>query len=352
MNIMIFGLSITSSWGNGHATTYRSLVKGLWHLGHKVTFLEKDQPWYASNRDMPESGHCRIILYNDFAQIMREMAKEVQKADLVIVGSFVDNGIEVGSWILDLANGITAFYDIDTPVTLAKMAAGDYQYLSPSLIPRYDLYLSFTGGPVLEELEDEYHAKTARQFFCSVDSDLYSPCMISRDYELGYMGTFSPDRQDKLDKLMLTPARSHDQKRFIVAGPQYPEDIQWPANVERVVHIPPGRHSQFYCSQKMTLNITRTDMIKLGHSPSVRMFEAAACCTPVITDYWPGLEMIFEPEKEILVANDSDDVQRYMTEMTAASLEKIAANALAKVIKHHNSTQRAGQLIDYYRQIA
>src|SRR3954467_3260306 len=164
LRIIFFGLSITSSWGNGHATTYRALVRELVRRGHDVLFLERDQPWYAQNRDLPAPPFCRAKLYRSVADLAAH-TDEIRKADCVLIGSYVGDGNAIGEWVVRVARGVTAFYDIDTPVTLARLARGDCPYLSPELIPRFDLYLSFTGGPTLGLLEREYGARRARALY-------------------------------------------------------------------------------------------------------------------------------------------------------------------------------------------
>ena len=207
LHILIFGLTVTSSWGNGHATTYRGLLRGLAELGHRVSFFEREQPWYAHNRDLPKPPYARVHLYSSLKYIQRKFADHVRQADLVIVGSYVPDGIELGRWVTSGAQGVTAFYDIDTPVTVAKLGSGDCEYLSRELVPRYDLYLSFTGGPTLDHLERVYHARCARPLYCSVDPTLYFPIQSKLRWDLGYMGTYSADRQPGLDTFLLEPAR-------------------------------------------------------------------------------------------------------------------------------------------------
>src|SRR5215203_1359041 len=242
LRIVILGLSITSSWGNGHATTYRGLVRELAARGHDVLFLERDVEWYASNRDLPHPPHGRTELYESVSELRQRFSTEVADADLVIVGSYVPEGTDVGEWVVHHAGGVTAFYDIDTPVTLAKLARGEEEYLSRRLIPHYQLYLSFTGGPTLRRLEEEYGAPVARPLYCSVDPALYYPEAAAAQWDLGYMGTYSDDRQPGLSRLLLEPARRWRSGRFAVAGPQYPRTIDWPTNVQRIEHLPPARH--------------------------------------------------------------------------------------------------------------
>ena len=347
LDIVILGLSITSSWGNGHATTYRGLVRELTRRGHRVRFFERDAPWYAGNRDMPRPPWGETQLYSSVQELKERHDRAVRGADLVIVGSYVPLGIEIGRWVLDTARGLTAFYDIDTPVTVARIARGDCEYLSRDLVARYDLYLSFTGGPVLRHLEDELGARAARPLYCSVDSELYLPQEAELEWELGYLGTYSDDRQPTLQRLMLSAARRLPQRRFVVAGPQYPPSIRWPKNVERITHLSPREHADFYSAQRFTLNVTRADMIRWGWSPSVRLFEAAACGVPIISDVWPGIETLFEPGKEILLSRDAGDTLRYVRELPEAERRKVGARARARVLASHTAAHRAIQLEAY-----
>ncbi|HEV7990601.1 MAG TPA: glycosyltransferase [Gemmatimonadaceae bacterium] len=344
LDIVILGLSITSSWGNGHATTYRGLVRALTERGHRVLFLERDVPWYAGNRDLSAPPYCRTALYASIPELESRFARDVQRADLVIVGSYVPDGIQVGEWVTELAEGVTAFYDIDTPVTLARLANGGTSYISTELIPRYDLYLSFTGGPTLGRLERELGSPCARPLYCAVDPSLYYPEPVAPRWELGYMGTYSDDRQPTLDRLLLQPARCWEDGRFIVVGPQYPAEIAWPHNVERREHLPPSEHRAFYISQRFTLNVTRADMIAAGHSPSVRLFEAAACGTPIVSDWWEGLDELFVPGKEIVVARDADDVLRLFHEVAEPERRAIGERARRRVLAEHTSAHRAAEL--------
>ena len=345
--IVILGLSITSSWGNGHATTFRGLVRELTALGHDVLFLERDAPWYAGNRDLPVPPWGRTALYRSLPELQEQFGAEVRDADAVIVGSYVPEGIAAGRWVQQTAGGLKAFYDIDTPVTLAQMTHGGCRYLSPELIPGYDLYLSFAGGPTLTRLEQEYHSPCARPFYCSVDPDLYFPERTAAAWDLGYLGTYSADRQPPLDRLGLEPARRWPEGRFVVAGPQYPADVLWPGNVLRIEHLAPAEHRGFYNRQRFTLNITRSDMIRLGYAPSVRLFEAAACGVPILSDYWEGLDTFFRIGREILVTRSPEDTLQVLREMPDTEREAVAERARTRVLAAHTAAHRAKELVDY-----
>jgi spore maturation protein CgeB len=349
-DIVILGLSITSSWGNGHATTYRSLVRGLAARGHRVLFLERDREWYAGNRDEPHPDGCATIVYKSADEAIARHERHVRDAGLAIVGSFVPEGARVAEWVTSVARGRTAFYDIDTPVTLAKLAAGERDYITPELIPRFDMYLSFTGGPTLRSIESRYGAPMARVLYCSVDPELYRPVSRPCLWDLGYLGTYSDDRQPVLDRLMLEPARRWTDGRFAVVGPMYPESVAWPKNVFREIHLSPREHPAFYAAQRFTLNITRAAMKQAGWSPSVRLFEAGACAAPIVSDWWEGLESIFEIGREVLVSSGPEETLRYLREISDERRLAMGRAARARVLAEHTPERRAIQLEGYWKE--
>jgi spore maturation protein CgeB len=350
MRIAIFGLSITSSWGNGHATTYRSLIKGLAGRGHEVVFYERTQPWYAANQDLRHSNLSEIVLYESIRELDASCSGHVD-ADLAMIGSYVPDGVQLAEWLLGHTRAVTAFYDIDTPVTLAALEQRRCTYLSPALIPEYDLYLSFAGGPVLDTLKRTYGARHAYPLYCSVDPDQYFPIQTAELYDLAYLGTYSPDRQPKLDMLLCESARHWPEGRFCVAGPQYPPEVAWPPNVARLDHVAPTEHCRFYNSQRFTLNVTRRDMVESGFSPSVRLFEAAACGVPVISDHWNGLERFFAPSAEILIAESCADVLAALRGMSSAEAQEIGSRARERVLREHTSEHRAMELERYVESV-
>lgn len=352
LDIVIIGLAISSSWGNGHATTYRGLVRALARAGHRVSFLERDVPWYRSYRDCPAPEGCTLHLYGSLAELEIRHASRVREADVVILGSYVPEGVSVGTWMLSTARGVTAFYDIDTPVTLAKLERGDDEYLSQELVGGYDLYLSFTGGPILERLERVFGARRARVLYCSVDPERYAPMETGTPWQLGYLGTYSADRQPTLTRLLVDVARRWPGAEFSVAGACYPEDLGWPRNITRREHVPPGEHAAFYAAQRFTLNVTRADMICAGWSPSVRLFEAAACGVPIISDYWDGIETLFKPGEELLIASTTDDVVGLLRGMGEEERLRMARRARERVLSQHTAAHRARELIDTIEMVS
>jgi spore maturation protein CgeB len=350
LKIVIFGLSITSSWGNGHATTYRALVKALHQRGHHLTFIERDVPWYRDNRDLENADYCRIELYEDLRDVPRRFASLVADAELVILGSYVPEGAILADWLISRARGITAFYDIDTPVTLSGLSTGETFYISAALIPRFDLYLSFTGGPTLSLIEDEYASPRARVLHCAADVGVLLAADPHCRWMLGYLGTYSADRQPALERLLFETSHQLPQERFVVAGCQYPENIAWPPNVALIAHQPQARHAEFYRSQRYTLNITRKDMRSAGFSPSVRLFEAAAFGVPIISDKWRGLENLFTPGREILVVEGAGELVQLLSQLPEERRREIAAAAHQRLLRSHAPHHRARQLEDYYEE--
>jgi spore maturation protein CgeB len=353
LRIVIAGLSITSSWGNGHATTYRALVRALTERGHHVLFLERDVEWYASHRDLPDPPYAHTALYASLDELQVRFRQDVQQADCVIVGSYVPEGRAVGDWVLDTAEGVTAFYDIDTPVTLASLERGtDAEYIAAAQIPRYQLYLSFSGGPALDRLECVHGAPRARPLYCSYDPRCYYPMPMEPRWDLGYMGTYSSDRQPGLQRLLVDAARQLPGSRFAVAGASYPASVRWPANVEYIEHLPQSAHRAFYTAQRFTLNLTRAEMVRLGHSPSVRLFEAAACGTPIISDAWEGLDAFFTPGAELLLASSVDDTLRHLRDVREDERRAIGQRARQRVLGAHTPQHRAQELEAYIAEAA
>lgn len=349
MRLVVFGLTISSSWGNGHATTYRALLKALAARGHEVMFFERDESWYADNRDLPDPDFCRLILYEGIDDLAgcRSM---IESADAIVIGSFVRDGVTIATKLCTRGEGVMAFYDIDTPVTMAKLARGECAYLKPGIIPEFDLYLSFTGGPFLRRIEQLYGARRAVPLYCSVDENLYRPIPTQKRWDLSYIGTYSPDRQPTLTRLLIEVARHRPDLAFAVAGPQYPEDIAWPDNVERLEHVPPEDHPAFYAASRFTLNVTRRDMIEAGFSPSVRLFEAGACGCPVLSDRWSGLDTLFAPAREVVVCDDTEDALAAL-DMPEASRRGIADAAHRRVLAGHTGAHRARELEDYLTSV-
>ena len=346
MKIVIFGLTITSAWGNGHATTFRSLVKALTRRGHRVVFIEKDVEWYRNNRDLPEPEFCTLMLYEDWRSSETCFLDQCRDADAVMIGSYFPEAIEATRILLDAGIGPMVFYDIDTPITLTGLRQHQrMDYLDAALIPRYDAYLSFTGGPALKELETRFGAQRAVGFYCSVDPDLYQPAPVREQFrcDLSYLGTYAADRQPKLISLLNQPAAMLPQQRFIIAGAMYPEDSAWAPNVSRLTHVAPPDHPAFYSSARFTLNLTRADMVAAGYSPSVRLFEASACGAAILSDDWDGLDHFLTPGQQVLLPRDEQELADILLHLSEEERLRIGRHARERILAEHTSNHRAAE---------
>lgn len=346
MKLVFLGLSITSSWGNGHATTYRGLCRALAARGHRVVFYEWDAPWYGgAQRDLPPEAcdYADVRLFDDWEAARVELRRELRDADAVVLGSYFRHGIAAADFLAQEFAGPRLYYDIDTPVTVrAYRDEGAAEYLRADQVPLFDTYLSFTGGPVLYELEARYGSPRAVPLYCAVDPAHHRRRDPRPEFRcaLGYMGTYAPDRQPGVEALLNEPARRRADLDFIVAGPQYPDDIAWPPNVRRYDHLPPADHPAFYSSNRLTLNLTRAEMRRWGWSPSVRIFEAAACGAAIVSDRWEGLETLLTPGEEILLVDSSDDVARHL-DRPEHEIRRIGAAARERVFAVHTNAARA-----------
>lgn len=344
LDIVVLGLALSSSWGNGHATTFRALLKGLRDEGHNVLFLERDVPWYAQNRDLPDPDFCEFRLYQDLPGLIATWGERIRAADAVIVGSYVPEGEALIDRVAALEPKLFCFYDIDTPVTMALLDEGKTEFLNPRQIPLFDIYFSFSGGKVLDHLETRRGARRALPLYCSVDPAQYRRVEADPVWDLGYLGTYSPDRQPTLEAFLIEPARRLPHRRFVVVGPGYPDDIDWPANVERIDHLGPADHPAFYSRQRFTLNVTRAAMRRMGWSPSVRLFEAAACATPILSDDWQGLDELLPEGEAIVIARSTEDVLQALEQTDETARRAMGEAARNRILQAHTGRMRAREL--------
>lgn len=348
LKITIFGLTISSSWGNGHATPYRAIVKALHRRGHRISFYERDTEYYSLRRDFTECSYCDLVIYGSWDEVRSRALAEAAESDAVIVASYCPEGARIGDEVLGLPGPLHVFYDLDTPVTLQNLENGAVPYLRADQIPAWDLLLSFTGGETLVELRDRWRARLARPLFGCVDPDVHARVPLRDDFRcsLSYMGTYAEDRQEKVDRLFLEPARRLSAEHFTLAGSLYPWQWRWPENVRLFDHIAPGDHPALYSSSRLTLNVTRDSMARFGYCPSGRLFEAAACGTPLVTDCWEGLHAFFAKD-EVFVARSSEDVLEALG-TPDRDLQRAAERSRQRTLDEHTGDRRAEQLLSYF----
>ncbi|MBM1171727.1 CgeB family protein [Microvirga arabica] len=346
MKIVIFGLTISSSWGNGHATLWRGLIRALAKRGHRVVFFEKDVPYYAANRDLFEIPGGDLVLYQDWDDIRQRAAAELVDADVAMATSYCPDGIAASELLLAAPRPLHVFYDLDTPVTFSRLEAGEpITYIGPRGLRDFDLALSYTGGRALDRLRSELGACRVAPLYGHVDPDVHHPVHPADHYrsDLSYLGTYAADRQAALQRLFIDPAGLRPKRRFLIGGAQYPADFPWQPNISFVRHLPPSEHPAFFSSSRLTLNITRQTMADMGWCPSGRLFEAAACGAPILSDTWEGLDSFLTPDREILIATASEDTVSAL-DLTDAELKRIAGAGRERVLAEHTSEHRAREL--------
>ena len=347
MHVVVFGLTISSSWGNGHATLWRSLVKALTQRGHTLTFYERDVPYYANTRDLWElRDGAALCLYNCLEDICLRAQRDLNSADLALCTSFCPDGVEACELILNSKAALRAFYDMDTPVTLDKLRTGaEVPYLPGQGLADFDLVLSYTGGRALQELEHRLGARAVAALYGWVDPDRYRPVAPVDRFSatLSYLGTYAADRQQALTELFLRPAAMLPDQRFIIGGAQYPTEFPWSSNIFFTGHLEPAQHAEFFCSSRLTLNVTRRAMAEYGYCPSGRLFEAAACGVPLLSDTWEGLDSFFAPSDEIYLASTAEDVAGVLSR-SDEELQRVAARARERTLEQHTAACRAVEL--------
>jgi spore maturation protein CgeB len=351
VKFVLFGLTVSSSWGNGHATLWRGMIRALATRGHQVVFFERDQPFYAVHRDLTELPGASLVLYPDWAAVRERALAELAGADVAMVTSYCPDGPAAAELVCETAPGITAFYDMDTPVTLAALDAGEaVAYLPPHGLGDFDLVLSYTGGEALELLRTRLSARRTAPLYGHVDPAAHRPAAPADEFrgDLSYIGTYAADRQATVRALFVEPARQRPGMRFVLAGTGYAADFPWTGNIYFVKHLSPRYHPSFYASSRLTLNATRGAMAAMGWCPSGRLFEAAACGVPILTDCWPGLEDFFRPGEEILTAATTAQALSAL-DLPTGELAGIARAARARVLDEHTSDRRAEDLLAVLR---
>ncbi len=343
MKLVIFGLTITSSWGNGHATLWRGLCKALAQRGHRIIFFERDVGYYAGARDYCAGPGTDVILYPDWDAVSKLAGTQIADADAAVVTSYCPDAIAATAEVLAKARGTKVFYDMDTPVTLARLRQGlPVGYIGADGLAGFDLVLSFAGGATLGELSVRLGARRVAPLYGHVDPDVHAPAAPQPHYRaaLSYLGTYAADRQSILEQAFVEPARRRAERRFLIGGAQYPDDFPWSRNIYFVRHLPPAEHPAFFCSSRLTLNVTRPSMAQSGWCPSGRLFEAAACQTAVLSDPWPGLEDFFTPGAEILLTSGADDTLAAI-DVDDAEIARLGRAARERVLDEHTSRHRA-----------
>ena len=347
MNIAFFGSSLVSAWWNGAATYYRGIVRGLSELGHDVTFYEPVAYERQEHRDIPDPDWARVVVYEAPSEhVVREVVASAASADVVVktsgVGVF-DDVLEDAVASLDAGRRI--FWDVDAPATLARMEADPGDPFR-ALLPAYDMVFTYGGG---KPVTDRYAALGARD--CVVVYNAFDPRTHFRvpadpryACDLALLANRLPDREERIDEFFFRAASLLPERSFLLGGNGW-DGKPMPPNVRWVGHVGTEDHNAFNCTPLAVLNVTRDSMAANGWSPATRVFEAAGVGACLLTDAWQGIDDFLQPDEEVLVAENGEDVAGHVAALDAARAHAVGERAAARVAADHTYAQRAA-LVD------
>jgi spore maturation protein CgeB len=345
MNIAFFASSLVSAYWNGAATYYRGIVRALHGCGHRVTFYEPDAFNRQQHRDLDDPDWAEVVVYSsEGMDHVRRCIDDTRGADLIIKASGVgvfDELLEAAVVDLKRSSNVVAFWDVDAPATLDRVHSNPADAFAP-LIPRYDLILTYGGGPPVVRAYEQLGARKCVPIYNALDTATHYPVDPDPRFEgdLGFLGNRLPDREARVEEFFLKPAHLLPQHRFIIGGNGWHDRHDMPANVKNVGHVYTRDHNAFNCTPRAVLNVNRQSMARYGYSPATRVFEAAGAGACLITDAFEGVDEFFEPDEEILVARDGEEVAQQLQSLTPNLAREIGQAALRRVLADHTYDQR------------
>ncbi|MBD0367861.1 MAG: glycosyltransferase [Flavisolibacter sp.] len=347
MKFAFFGSSLVSAYWNGAATYYRGIIKAMYERGHQITFYEPDAYDRQQNRDIADPDWAEVVVYQPEEQEVYRMLDEALDADVIVKNSGVgvfDELLEKEVLNLKIRDKFVIFWDVDAPATLDRVHSSEDDYFK-SLIPQYDLILTYGGGDPVVKAYKALGAKNCYPIYNALDPTTHHPVPKEQRFEadLAFLGNRLPDREKRVEDFFLHVAARLPNKQFLMAGNGW-QDKPMPVNIKYVGHLFTKDHNAFNCSPKAVLNISRESMARYGFSPATRVFEAAGAGACILTDYWTGIDYFFEPEKEILVAHSGDEVREILSSLNETRAAQIGNAALKKVLSEHTYAHRAAVL--------
>lgn len=347
LNIAFFGSSLVSAYWNGAATYYRGIIRNLAERGHRITFYEPDAFERQEHRDIPDPDWARVVVYPATEDGVARALEQARGADLVVKASGVgvfDELLEEAVLDLRRPDGLAVFWDVDAPATLDRMAASPNDP-SRRLVPRYDLILTYGGGDPVVAGYRRFGARECVPIYNALDPTTHHPVPPDPRFagDLGFLGNRLPDREARVEEFFLKAAARLPEKTFLLGGNGW-ADKPMPANVRSLGHVYTREHNAFNCTPQAVLNISRESMARYGWSPATRVFEAAGAGACLITDEWVGIELFLEPEWEVLVASDGEEVAERLRGLTPERARQIGQAAQQRILSEHTYAHRAEQL--------
>jgi spore maturation protein CgeB len=344
MKIAFFGSSLVSAYWNGAATYYRGIIRALHKRGHRVTFYEPDAFDRQQHRDIEPPEWAEVVVYANAEEAALEQVEAARAADLIVKAS----GVGVFDELLEAAvldarrpGGQVAFWDVDAPATLERVIDHPADPFA-ALIPRYDLILTYGGGPPVVADYVALGARNCVPIYNALDTSTHFPVPVDARFraDLAFLGNRLPDREARVEEYFLRAAQLSPDAQFLLGGSGW-TDKPVPANVRKLDHVFTADHNAFNCTPRAVLNISRESMARYGYSPATRVFEAAGAGACLITDEWEGIHEFFEPEAEILVAHDGQEVAGQVAALTSEKAREIGEAARRRAIAEHTYDHRA-----------
>lgn len=344
MKIFVIGSSILSSYWNGAATYYRGCYKYLARLGHQITFAEPDAYQRQQHRDAGDFSFVESIIYQPGSGI-NEVLGRAAGSDIVIKHSGVGiDDEELERRVLELRErSAVVFWDVDAAATLARMHA-DPNDPFRSLVAEYDAVFTYGGGPWCREQYTAFGARAYFTIYNGLDPETHHPAPPDPALacDVAFLGNRLPDREARVEELFLNAAELAPHQRFLLGGEGWGEKVL-PGNVRYIGHVPTADHNRLNCSAGMVMNINRASMAQSGYSPPTRVFEVAGAGGCLLCDDWPGVNDCFEPEKEILIIRNAQDVVDALGAYDGAARRRIGAALHNRALRDHTYAQRARQ---------
>ncbi len=347
LDIIVIGETLHSTYHNNLATNYRALIRELARLGHTVFFVEAQQEVYRVNRDLPSAPYCEYAKFADLDMLSDQFVDAVRVADLVILGSGVPDCAAIAEWLLATAEGVLVYLDYQPFHLLADLRQAPVANRAMQVLAGFDLFLGSAGIPVLREIQQTIPCKSVASFWGVVDQFLYYRTDGPKDYALGYLGNFHPEKMAALQEMIFEPARTRPGRRYVIAGENFAAagTTAEPAALAINHYVPTTQHVEFFNRLHYSLHIAHPLAQKVGYSPPPLLLEAAACGVPVITRHWVGMEEFLVPYEEIFVAENAAEVSDILDTVSTKERLRRAERARRRVMVEHAPSVRAAQLV-------
>ena len=355
MKIAFYGSSLLSSYWNGAATYYRGILRALASHGYDITFYEPDAFDRQQHRDIDLPGYAKVVVYPATVDGLRSVLAEASKADIVVKAS------GVGVFDAELIEGILRhtrpdalklFWDVDAAATLDEMR-GDPSHPVLRALPELDMVLTYGGGPPVVNAYRGFGAAMCVPVYNALDPATHYPVAPEPAFsaDLGFLANRLPDREARVEEFFLRAAELSPDRRFLLGGNGW-HDKSMPGNVRAIGHVGTGQHNAFNCTPHAVLNVARDSMANIGFSPATRVFEAAGAAACLITDAWEGIEQFLQPDSEVLVARDGQDVADHLVALTPERAKAIGQASLRRVLAEHTYALRGVQVDRLFREHA